>query len=326
MFSLNSTGGELSGRTDLRVSVVTSAYRSERYLSTFLSNVLEQTRFSDLELVVALNDPSEQELTTLASYEERFEGRLRFSAAPRETFSASINRAIALTSAAAIAIWNVDDIRTPDSLELQLAEIDLGASLVYGDYWVVKSYGSRADPQLVDTSRYRRNQFFRGMLLGPFMMFSRAVLSEAGPFDEQFQVGADFDFALRAIRFGEARRTSGALGYYLDEGSGLSTNRQGLQPAERVAIQLRYRLFEDVDYLLLPAALEYDIANIHVAEDRLPVKDFLGPTTGRKPEREERAVMRGMRRQQLRSMRRPLERLVTLVRGRGAREGSGGSA
>ena len=40
------------------------------------------------------------------------------------------------------------------------------------------------------------------MLLGPFFMFRKSLLSKIGKFDEQFFTGNDYDLAMRLVRAG----------------------------------------------------------------------------------------------------------------------------
>ena len=40
------------------------------------------------------------------------------------------------------------------------------------------------------------------MLLGPFFMFRKSLLSKTGKFDEQFFTGNDYDLAMRLLRVG----------------------------------------------------------------------------------------------------------------------------
>ena len=100
------------------------------------------------------------------------------------------------------------------------------------------------------------------MILGPFFMFRRSVLDRCGMFDEQFKSGGDFDFAMRLARCGNGLCLSDMLGYYLNEGTGLSTNiNDDVQAIERTVIELRYGL-DVLEPQFIKQARKYDIEHL----------------------------------------------------------------
>jgi hypothetical protein len=74
--------------------------------------------------------------------------------------------------------------------------------------------------------------------------------------------GADFDFAIRLAFHGKGAMTKENLGYYLNEGLGASTRPNSLQPVERTVIELRYGIYDKIDYNYLPEAVRYNISYI----------------------------------------------------------------
>ena len=97
-------------------------------------------------------------------------------------------------------------------------------------------------------------------------------------FDEQFHSGGDFDFVVRLARLGRGMRVRETLGAYYDGGFGLSTGNQ-LQPIERTVIELRYGIYDKLDYEYLPDALRYNISRLqwngawHAVADCVPDYD-----------------------------------------------------
>ena len=73
-------------------------------------------------------------------------------------------------------------------------------------------------------------------------MFRRELLDKSGLFDEQLFSGADYDFALRILNFGNAKYIKENLGYFLDEGMGASTKPNSKQEIERTVIELRHNI------------------------------------------------------------------------------------
>jgi len=123
----------------------------------------------------------------------------------------------------------------------------------------------------IDESTRPPQDFMSGMLLGPFFMFRKKILQETGKFDEQFYSGNDYDLAMRLVRNGNYHCLNEILGYYLNEGKGLSTKSQSLQPLERTAIELRYNLPILDTSLIKKASESYDIDNLYFDSKKTPL-------------------------------------------------------
>ena len=112
------------------------------------------------------------------------------------------------------------------------------------------------------------------MLLGPFFMFRKSLLSTIGKFDEQFVQGNDYDLAMRLVRAGKYFCLDEMIGYYLDEGKGLSTKPNSLQPIERTAIELRYNLPITDKSLIDVASKSYELENLYYDSKKIQIKQI----------------------------------------------------
>jgi glycosyltransferase involved in cell wall biosynthesis len=121
----------------LKVSAIVSLYRGENYLDRFLANVADQTWFEDLELVIDHNRPTRAELEKIKRFQEEHPGRVRHLVREEVVpYGASWNRCLREASADIVTIWNVDDLRTPTSIEIEASPILSGeADLVFGAMW-----------------------------------------------------------------------------------------------------------------------------------------------------------------------------------------------
>jgi glycosyltransferase involved in cell wall biosynthesis len=244
-----------------RVSVLTSCYKSERYLEIFLSNLENQTLFPNFEVLLDLNSPSQAELDISNRYKVRYGSLLKITI--NETVSPlgeAWNRCIRISSGEYLTIWNVDDERTSNSLEVQAAALNSNPEYgaVYGPYGVINEPG-QIKARLVENKVSSPLMHLSGFYLGPFFMFKREVIDLVGYFDEQFRSGNDFDFAVRLARSFQILRIDDVLGNFLDEGMGASTRTDSDQAIESAVIQLRYGQFKNVDKNLLPYLLQYSL-------------------------------------------------------------------
>ena len=231
-----------------KVSVITSVYNSELYLPSFLDSVNEQSCASQIELMLRMNDPTEKELSVVEKFATNFPGKLVVSQTKLEPVSASMNWCVNNSEADLLCIWNVDDLRTPNSILSQATVMEQGVDFAYGPYIVVSEFGQKVG-RCVDVGQYKLIRFRRDMKLGPFMMFTRDALNAVGPFDEGLRITSDFDFAMRLTRFGRGASTDSILGYYLNAGNGLSTSSKlmSIHENERQIIFARYGIWEKLD-------------------------------------------------------------------------------
>ena len=259
-----------------KVSTITPCYNMGRYMKGFLDNLLTQTH-KDLEIVLDHNDPTEAEVKLVEDYNDKYDNILHIKVEGVDPIGTSMNRCIENATGDYLCIWNVDDLRTPESIEVMAKTLDDNpdVDIVYGNYKIVSKFGETVG-QSVDIKPYIP-ELKTGMILGPFFMFRKSLIKKSGLFDEQFTCGADYDLALRLVRNGEALFMPDILGYYLNEGQGQSTKPDSKQPIERTVVELRYNV-RVLEPHLVPQTREYDVENITINEQKIPVSIFRGKT------------------------------------------------
>ena len=256
-----------------KVSTITSCYNMSKYMKGFLDNLSTQTH-KDLEIVLDHNDPSDEEVKLVEKYNQQYDNILHIKVEGVDPIGTSMNRCIEYATGDYLCIWNVDDLRTPDSIEIMAKVLDDNPDidLVYGNYVIVSKFGD-TNGQFVDVEPHIP-ELKEGMILGPFFMFRKSLIEKSGLFDEQLIQGPDYDLALRLVRNGKAHFMPDNLGYYLNEGLGMSTKPNSKQPIERTVIELRYNV-RVLEPQLVPHTREYDVENIIVDEEKIPVSNFI---------------------------------------------------
>jgi glycosyltransferase involved in cell wall biosynthesis len=252
----------MSGRRTPRVSILLATHGSDAFITRQLSSIAQQSIWSEAELILVANDPSAAEQAAMAQFRTAWKGRVQLFTTRRETLYASWNRGINAAKADLLTIANVDDLRTPTALEAQIAMLQASpdALFCYGSYVMVKEFGLTTG-RLVTPPEFDALEFTRSMHAGPFFAWRKVVGGSKVYFDEQFRSGGDFDFVIRLSCLGRGVRAKELLGSYYDAGSGLSTG-SALQPIERTVIELRYGIYDKVDYGYLPEASRYNIAHL----------------------------------------------------------------
>ena len=257
-----------------KVSTITPCYNMSKYLKGWLSNLSAQSH-KDLEIILDHNDPSEEEIKWVEEHNKKYNNICHIQVDGVDPIAISMNRCIEFAEGDYLCIWNVDDLRTPDSIESMAKVLDENEDIdiVYGNYTIVSSFGE-THGQYVDIEPYIP-ELKTGMILGPYFMFRKSLLEKSGLFDEQFKTGADYDLALRLVRNGKAHFMSHNLGYYLNEGKGSSTNPNSKQALERTAVELRYGVRILDQSLVQSAKNNYDLDNIIINENEIPVYKFI---------------------------------------------------
>jgi len=252
-----------------KVSTITPCYNMSKYMKGFLDNLSTQTH-KDLEIVLDHNDPSDEEVKLVEEYNEQYDNILHIKVEGVDPIGTSMNRCIEYATGDYLCIWNVDDLRTPDSIEVMAKALDENPDVdfVYGNYVIVPKFGG-TEGQYVDETG-REDELTTGMILGPYFMFRKSILEKSGIFDEQLVQGADYDLALRLAMNGKGLHLPINLGYYLNEGLGQSTKPNSKQPIERTVIELRYNI-RVLEPHLVPYTRSYDVENIIVDEEKIPV-------------------------------------------------------
>jgi glycosyltransferase involved in cell wall biosynthesis len=250
------------------LSVITSVYKGEKYLASLLENFSAQTVFPRSEIVLILNEASPQEIRITKSFASEHNAQVQVINVDKvETLGASWNRGWQSARAPYLAIWNVDDCRSPDSLDRQLSAVEQEPDwmLSYGDYVSVPAHGERG--AIRTTPKYTAGHFRRSFAQGgAFWVLRRSVFDQIGPFDEQFQVAADMDLSFRMAEAGmHMGKVEGILGYFLDAEQGLSTrDGAGRSAIERTAVQLRYGVYDKIKPEFLAEAKQYRLDAIQV--------------------------------------------------------------
>jgi len=249
---------------NINISVITSLYRCAGFLENFLMHYSKIENIQECELVLIHNDPTEEELRILEKGTQK-SMLITHIKVMREGLYTSWNRGIAVAKGKYLAIWNVDDIRTPASLLTQKLALDNSSAVMcYGDFYGTRKYGTY-DETLYSYGEYEtfKKEAFKRHIIGCFPMWRKEIHKMAGYFDEQFRLVSDYEFQLRLVRTSPFVKARLPLGYYLEHASHkLSSNRK-MQTSEGTAVELRYRMYSTILLHFIPSVFKYRINYIN---------------------------------------------------------------
>lgn len=249
-----------------RISVITSCFNGDVYLSSFIEQLTSQTLFPVLEWILVHNEPTPGETEVIKEFQTRFPGKMKHIVInPVEPLSASWNRGWKAASANYISFWNLDDCRPDDALQRQVETLEQNFDCImsYGDFVEISQYGSKTGWRR-NTLPYNATLFRRTFPGGAFMVWRRNGAEKIGYFDEQLNIACDYDLVTRAAVAGlKMRKTRGIVGYFTNEGKGLSTLKGiNKEVIESTVVQLRYGMYDKAASGYISDAKKYRISEI----------------------------------------------------------------
>ena len=124
-----------------KVSTITPCYNMSKYMKGFLDNLSTQTH-KDLEIVLDHNEPTDEEIMLVEDYNNEHDNIFHIQVEGVDPIGISMNRCIEFASGDYLCIWNVDDLRTPDSIEIMAKALDENPDVdfVYGNYVIVPNF------------------------------------------------------------------------------------------------------------------------------------------------------------------------------------------
>ena len=241
------------------IAIISSLYRCEGHLPAFSAAVfgfakrLSESGVSAHYLPI-VNDATRLEresINRLASeINAHYYGRMTPQYVARETLYASWNRGLASTTSPYFTFWNADDFRTVEALREGYGALRQGFHLVDFDYARLaqtKRFGILPRQERIHVpcmfdgaSLSRRNG------IGPFFIASRSLYDRVGPFDPNFQVAGDTEWASRAAPSARFYRGKANGGDFIVHGDNLSNTGGDREDIEVNIIFMRLGAWEQL--------------------------------------------------------------------------------
>lgn len=231
------------------ISLITSLYRSDKYLDSYIKNLKKVSSVllsHDIvfELIIVANNSTnkEQSLQSLSS-----EIKCKFIDVKREPLYASWNRGVLAASGDVVGFWNVDDVRYSEALIESVKLFKDGADFVYFPYlirWYVDLFGLPilVKEKSVCLESFKKSDFLNSMPFSSFWLVRRDLFEQVGYFDEQFKIAGDFDWTIRAAKFTDKfHLVNNSAGIFRVDGGGLSSGSRNIaRVVENNVICLRH--------------------------------------------------------------------------------------
>jgi glycosyltransferase involved in cell wall biosynthesis len=231
------------------VSAIISTYNSEKFIIGRIENLLNQTISDQLEIIIVNSGSEENECDVITEFLEKYHQIEYIETEERETIYKAWNRGIKLASGKYITNANTDDRLRSDALEILTNRLDKyeDVALVYANQFI-SNIPNQAYDKVKTRNRFKRLNYSRirllsGYVAGPQSVWRASLHFEDDIwFNEEFEVGGDYDFVCRVAEIYPLLKVPGTLGVYFksDENKNKELMNIDLTKEETFQIQDKY--------------------------------------------------------------------------------------
>jgi glycosyltransferase involved in cell wall biosynthesis len=191
-----------------KISVVISTYKSEKFMTECLEELIKQTIFEHLEIMIVDAASPQQEKDIVNSYQKKYDNIFYLRLNKRIGIYPAWNIGIKKTKAPYITAFSTNDRLNPVAYETLSKALDENpdVDLVYGDTFLspiphTPFESGRDIPGLTfKWPDYSYRYLLANNCIGPHPMWRRRVHAHVGYFDEQYIALGDQEFWLRLGR------------------------------------------------------------------------------------------------------------------------------
>lgn len=185
---------------DIKVSIITVCYNSEKTIRKTIESVLHQT-YKNIEYIIVDGASSDGTLNIIEEYLEVFQGSLRVISEPDDGIYYAMNKGIAVASGELIGIINSDDWYEENAVEEIVKAYwnnhDNPYSVYYGKTGMVN------DGELIRVESSSHEKLEEEMISHPACFVTARTYVEFGGFNTEYPCVADYDLMLRYYKSGE---------------------------------------------------------------------------------------------------------------------------
>tara|TARA_R110002020_G_scaffold394715_1_gene604720 strand:+ start:15761 stop:17725 length:1965 start_codon:yes stop_codon:yes gene_type:complete len=240
-----------------KISIITSVYDGDDFIRPFLDDMVNQTIFDKCELIlIDANSPGNEE-DTIREYTQLHDNIIYKKLDEDPGIYGTWNEALSMATGEYITNANLDDRKSPQSLERHAKELyahpEIG--LVYADSFITNAPNETFEQNTSEGRRYNFEQFSREAMLRGNQphnnpMWRKSLHDTYGTFESKYRSAGDWEFFLRCAFGGENFKKLGdVLGLYYFNPKGISTNFENFEwkQEEESEIYNKYKTLFDTE-------------------------------------------------------------------------------
>ncbi|TDE04555.1 glycosyltransferase family 2 protein [Flavobacterium hiemivividum] len=184
----------------MKISIITVVYNNDRTIKDALQSVLSQD-YKNIEYIVIDGKSTDNTVNLITDFKDRL---AYFISEKDSGIYDAMNKGIRAATGDVVGILNSDDLYEDSGVIAAVMEqfnIDLDLDILYGDLVYVKSDDTNKVIRNWKSKAYY-NQFFENANVPPHpsLFVKKKVYDEAGLFDLDYKIAADYEFMLRIFK------------------------------------------------------------------------------------------------------------------------------
>ena len=233
------------------ISVLISLYKSEKFLKGFIQNILEQSYFDKSEFIFVAVKPNEKEVKILKEFCSINSNCILIISEDKISIYEAWNKAIDQSTANLLTNMNVDDLRSPSSLEMQVNFMDKNVHVEVGYQDILFYRDQKSNWNYIKKYNFKTElpevsvPCLAWLGINPphnAPVWRKNLHTRYGQFDSSLVSAGDYEFWLRicieGVRFKKMDETH--VGYFVNP-AGLSTKSDSQSSKEEKVIQEDYK-------------------------------------------------------------------------------------
>lgn len=203
------------------ISVIISAYNSEKFIETRLLNLINQTIFDKIEVIIIDSGSMQNEQKIVMPFLTKYSNIRYFRTEERESIYKAWNRGIRLSKGEFITNANCDDMLVKDALHIlsKYLQENPRIALVYGDQYITHTpyldYYQINDKKLYKFPDFNRILQLEYCLIGSQPLWRSSLHFEDNIwFNEKYEICGDHEFELNISQYYEMYHIKIPLGSF----------------------------------------------------------------------------------------------------------------
>jgi glycosyltransferase involved in cell wall biosynthesis len=221
------------------ISVIISAYNSERFIRGRFDDLINQSVFNLMEIILIDSASSESESIIAESFHRQYPERIRcVRTKKRESIYATWNRGIQLAKGKYITNANADDRLKSDGIEILYKALERNPeyALAYGDSLIScrenETFEENDGSQFFRWPDFDRSLLFKTCFVGPHPLWRKDLHEKYGFFDPSYISAGDYDFWLRISKNEKFLHVQQFVGLYYHNPNGIENSNKVLSMKE----------------------------------------------------------------------------------------------
>ena len=213
-----------------KVTAIVSTYSAERFMRGCLEDLVTQTIFPQIEVIVVDAASPQNERSIVEQFQQRHPSIRYLRTDQREPLYAAWNRAIRLARGEYLTNANTDDRHAPHALETLAQALDAHpeAGVAYASTAITGQENAALDTAPTrgrfKARKFDRRRLFHDCMPGPQPMWRRDLHDRFGFFDETFVTAGDYEFWLRISADTKFLHVPEVLGLFLQSPQSISNS------------------------------------------------------------------------------------------------------